>query len=356
MVLKIDLGGGNNVRYTMNFSLFSVLIPVYNMEKHLGKCIYSVLEQTYPNFEVILINNGSTDDSGKICDRYAKLDERIKVYHQSRQGLLMVRRNAIAHASGDYYLFLDGNDYWDTNLLENLSRTIWNYYCDMVIFNYRNVTPEVVYKNKPVFDDGTLFDTQDKSQIFKEIIQGNELINIYTIAVKNNIVEYEDYQKYKKIKEGIDLIQLLPILYKAKRILYIDKPMYNSRVKSHKPINNFYLNKIKDITIVHRLVLKYMELLGLTDRIYLNQFYSKYLESILLCLTEINDLNMNFTKKKCVFNKVQNIPLYKNSIPFIEKSHFTVKENIQLFLFKEKHYNLLILYENIVRILNKIST
>ena len=101
-------------------NLISVIIPVYNVEPYLEKCIKSVLEQTFANFELILIDDGSTDNSGIICDELAKTDKRIIVFHQENEGLSAARNKGIDVSRGDYLYFLDSDDWIEPNALERL--------------------------------------------------------------------------------------------------------------------------------------------------------------------------------------------------------------------------------------------
>ena len=91
--------------------LFSVIVPVYNVEEYLSKCIESVLGQTYTQFELILVNDGSTDNCGKICDEYAAKDRRIRVVHKENGGLVSARQKGAGEATGDYVCCLDGDDW-----------------------------------------------------------------------------------------------------------------------------------------------------------------------------------------------------------------------------------------------------
>ncbi len=100
--------------------MISVIVPVYNVESCLGKCLDSILEQTYRDFELLLIDDGATDSSGDICERYAKTDERIKVFHKPNGGLSDARNYGIERASGDYLTFIDSDDYIIANYLEVL--------------------------------------------------------------------------------------------------------------------------------------------------------------------------------------------------------------------------------------------
>ena len=92
----------------------SIIVPVYNVEHYLEECIKSVIEQTYKNIELILVDDGSTDKSGKICDNYSSLDERIIVIHKNNGGLSSARNVGLEAAQGRYIIFIDSDDYWYT--------------------------------------------------------------------------------------------------------------------------------------------------------------------------------------------------------------------------------------------------
>ena len=90
--------------------LVSIIVPVYNVEKYLPKCVGSLINQTYKNVEIILVDDGSTDQSGNICDTYLEKDNRIVVLHKKNGGLSDARNFGIEHAKGDYYSFVDSDD------------------------------------------------------------------------------------------------------------------------------------------------------------------------------------------------------------------------------------------------------
>ena len=118
--------------------LFSVLIPVYNTSKYLDECINSVLSQTEKDFEIVLLNDGSTDNSGDICDSYAeKYPDFIRVIHKENEGLMMTRRRGFKEAKGDYFICLDSDDYLrDNNALLKIKKMIVEKGCDLVVYNY----------------------------------------------------------------------------------------------------------------------------------------------------------------------------------------------------------------------------
>ena len=97
--------------------LISVIVPVYNVEKYLNKCVYSILNQSYRDLEIILVDDGSTDSSGRICDELSKLDPRILVVHKNNGGLSDARNAGMKIANGNYISFIDSDDYVDEKFI-----------------------------------------------------------------------------------------------------------------------------------------------------------------------------------------------------------------------------------------------
>ncbi|MBQ4058645.1 MAG: glycosyltransferase [Lachnospiraceae bacterium] len=117
----------------------SIVIPVYNNEKYVEKCIESVCTQSYQDLEIILVDDGSTDSSGAICDRYAEQDSRIIVLHQENGGVSNARNNGIDMATGEYLTFVDGDDYIGTDYIGDLVKCAQDNQADMVICGLRMV-------------------------------------------------------------------------------------------------------------------------------------------------------------------------------------------------------------------------
>ena len=117
----------------------SIIVPVYNVEEYIHKCINSILAQTYKDFELILINDGSPDNSGIICDEYARADSRIKVIHQQNSGLSAARNAGLAVAKGDYIGFVDSDDWIDKSMYESMITEAQTLEADIVICDYYKV-------------------------------------------------------------------------------------------------------------------------------------------------------------------------------------------------------------------------
>lgn len=120
----------------------TVVIPVYNVEKYLKKCVDSVEKQTYKNFEVILVDDGSTDSSGELCDVLAKENDNIRVIHQENKGLGGARSTGIKSCNTEYIMFLDSDDYIHPELLEKCMDVLKNNNCDIVLFDMINVNEQ----------------------------------------------------------------------------------------------------------------------------------------------------------------------------------------------------------------------
>lgn len=116
----------------------SIIVPIYNVEQYLTRCVESILNQTHHNFELILVNDGSQDSSGEICERYRERDNRVKVIHQYNQGAGIARNSGLAESKGKYIYFCDPDDYMECTLLEDNIRLAEMYAANMVIFGFWN--------------------------------------------------------------------------------------------------------------------------------------------------------------------------------------------------------------------------
>lgn len=325
---------------------YSVLVPVYNVEKYLEQCIESVINQTYQNFELILMDDGSTDSSGFICEKYVKNDTRVRVYHQENQGLLITRRNLLKYVEGDYCLFLDSDDYWDINLLKNVDESIKTYHCDMVIYNFKRVTSKGTFINKSILKDKHIYDSSNKAEIFEHLIDSSDLNNLWIKGVKRLIIDDTDYTQYKKLKQSEDLLQSLPLLYNAEKIVYIDKPMYNYRQNLNSISNTISEHALEDISVSRSILLSYIKKLKIDNEENLKKFYFFYMESVIDYISELINSNISKNRKIETMNRAKEIGLYIDANK--NKFNFPVYKRIRHYLFEKGCYSLLFLYEKIL--------
>lgn len=145
--------------------LVSVVLPIYNVEQYLDQCIISIVNQTYKNLEIILVDDGSPDNCPKICDDWAQKDSRIKVVHKQNAGLGMARNTGIDNASGKFIFFFDSDDYVDTTIVEKCVLSAQQHHSDVVVFGrfdvYENgkIQPCALKNDKPVYKHNEIVNT-----------------------------------------------------------------------------------------------------------------------------------------------------------------------------------------------------
>lgn len=206
--------------------LISVVIPVYNVAEYLVECIESVLKQTYTNLEIILVDDGSLDNSGKICDDYAKKDSRIVVIHKQNGGLSSARNAALEIIKGCYVVFVDSDDYIESTMIEVLYNKINQYNADISICAYR-LTSKI-----------DIFDSEPECREF--LMTGKKLIMAYINRDSNYTITHAVWNRlYKKeLLEGLkfcegrvheDILFSTEVMLRIQKAIYVDKYLYNYR-------------------------------------------------------------------------------------------------------------------------------
>ena len=212
----------------------SFIVPVYNVETYLPKCIESILDQTFNDIEIILIDDGSTDNSGNICDKYQIQDSRIQVIHQNNQGISHTRNIGIEQAKGKYISFIDSDDFVSNNYTEILLKAI-----------NRDTEIDISFcEYYIVKDDLSVVHTMNSS----DMIYDNET-GIYLLCQDKEIKNYVWGKLFKKelfasirFPEDRNMCEDMAILYKvfylARKIYHIQTPAYYYQVRTDSSINS----------------------------------------------------------------------------------------------------------------------
>ena len=178
----------------MEKELISIVVPIYNVEKYLRKCIDSIINQTYKNLEIILVDDESPDNCGEICEEYAKKDNRIVVIHKKNGGLSDARNAGIEVATGKYIGFVDSDDYIKEDMYENLYNDIKKYDVDISICKYIEV-----FENSTIYEDAS---NSNKIEIYDNVEMLKRLL------YNNNVTDHACNKLYK-----IDLFKINNIRY-----------------------------------------------------------------------------------------------------------------------------------------------
>ena len=217
----------------MTFPFFSILVPVYNVAPYLRECLDSVLGQSYPNFELLLVDDGSTDDSGSICDEYAAKDARIRVFHKPNGGQMAARCLAIANANGEYYVFLDSDDTLVPNALATLRSAVETSGADCVIYGIQWHAPDggSYPVSAPAEFCGRLL--TDKRMVLNLLLNDESYNSLCRKCTRAACFDGRDYSPWFSIQRGEDRLQSMEILENAERFYFLHEALYLYRLNEN---------------------------------------------------------------------------------------------------------------------------
>lgn len=247
----------------MREKLLSVIIPVYNVEKYLKRCVDSVLNQKYRNLQIILVDDGSTDSSGKICDEFLIKDDRINVIHKDNGGLSSARNIGLDNAKGELITFLDSDDYVDASMYNELIEILEKNSCDIAACAVQEVDEEYKIQTRKTFDNSLSFLTREEviEDLYKQEKVRFEVWNkVYTKEV------LEDVRFIKgQIYEDVNFDRL--VFQKIKKYAFLNKPLHFYLTK--RPGNTNSRFSEKKLNIFHELdkFIKDIETMGLPMRV-----------------------------------------------------------------------------------------
>ncbi len=199
-----------------------MIVPVYNIREYVGRCLESILAQTYSRLEILAIDDGSTDGSGKICDDFAKRDMRVRVIHQKNHGLAAARNKGLDNAKGEFIAFVDGDDYVRPFYIEKMYRKIWDTRMGIAICGYEEISEDGVAR-KFVPREEELAEGEAAVRLFleqenMEIVAWNKLYGRRLFELSG--MRYPDGEKYEDT-----LFTYMPLSL-AERVSYVSEALY----------------------------------------------------------------------------------------------------------------------------------
>lgn len=328
--------------------LVSIIVPVYNSEKYLEECILSVINQTYSNWELILIDDGSTDNSACICERYSEINKRIKTYHKSNEGPFCARLFGVSKSMGDYCMFLDSDDTFYEDALESILPYCNDGY-DLVQFSYSK------NKNRNKLNDFLKFDSTNIHE-FQKMVLLNRASSMPCKCIKSSILKFDDLNKeINRGKFAEDLEYTLYIVDHVNNAIFLKKDLFNYRdneTSTTHSINFFTFPKTFDFEVFSLQKNYCQKWLG--DLSLFEQEIKKYWLSfcyILLLKSFRNEYNGNYRIKAKTYLNVSFFGIYNNeifkNIKKLDMKRF--QKNVLLSYFKKRkiaisYYKLLFFY------------
>ena len=216
---------------------FSVVLSIYNVEPYLERCIESIINQSYKNLEIILVDDGSYDKCPEICDKWAEKDERIKVIHKSNAGLGMARNSGMELSTGDYICFFDSDDYIEKTLFEDVARYLKNNLVDLVEFGHYDVNSKgkIIHTFTPNLSKKIYIGEEIYTDFWPELIctdpktgkSSNLLMSAWCAIYKKECLDRAKFQ-FVSEREIIceDVYSLMKLMPNIESVQVIDKPYY----------------------------------------------------------------------------------------------------------------------------------
>lgn len=244
-------------------SKISIIVPIYNTERYLEECIESIVSQTYKNIEIILIDDGSTDKSGQICDKYSKKDSRIKIIHQENKGIGQTRNVGLQYATGEYIGWVDSDDIISNNMYEVLLKNMIKEDAQISCCNYKKI------KNK--LEDFCEMEKEDievkNEKVVKDMIRGEITCFLWDKLFKREL--FNDI-KFTNHKVGEDFVVNTTILSKNPKIVRTNGCYYFYRYREDSSLNNMNIESIKDLLKSNLLAAKILKEKNYDDENWMN--------------------------------------------------------------------------------------
>lgn len=235
---------------------FSIIVPVYNCQNYLRDCLESLSKQTFRDFEVIVVDDGSSDDSGNIADSFARMYDKINVIHCSNRGPYLARRLAISQAIGAYVVFLDADDGLRRDALEIISHYIDETPADIISFRYSSKPDYSTKEDEPYLQPG--YYAGSSYNLFKEAICLGRSNSLWGKAIRIGCIDIDDNQgAYEHFLMAEDLFQLIPIVDTARSLLRVEDSLYYYRPNESGSTSNYKQIYISDTDRVADRLLKY---------------------------------------------------------------------------------------------------
>ena len=309
----------------------SVIIPVYKAEYFLDKCVNSIINQTYENLEIILVDDGSPDNSPKMCDEWAQKDKRIKVIHKENGGASSARNKGLEDCTGDYIYFCDSDDFIEINCIEKLVDKIKDN--DVVIMGYNKVNGDKI--TAKVYNDKL-----SQNEFISEIIHEWDFGLLWNKLYKKEFIKSKFNEKFK-IRE--DLLFNSEYFKNVKKIGLINEPLYNYIDNPNSLTKGAKTIPFEQLKTIH---LNMLELLNQIDESIVPHQNATYLKSFINILKPFVYSKLKKEDKELVFNYLEDDTIKES---FKNYKTINLKESIFIFLLKHKKIKLLLFFIKLMR-------
>lgn len=334
----------------------SIIVPVYNASEYLNKCLDSIIEQTFKKLEIILVNDGSTDNSIDIINEYAKKDKRIIIIDKENEGVSIARNTGIKRSTGEYITFVDSDDYLEKDAIEKMYNIVTSKNVDIVRSNY-----QVHYNNTNKVDVGNLFGYENKVYNSKEIkndiipllLSGKIPCFIYLLMIKRELL-FKTKLFPLNIHMMEDVVLYIDLFTKSSNIYILGNVTYNINFNELGATNNkknYERNvfNILDVNSYLKEILKREKLLNKENILLLNNSNSEAITDFIFKQYLYGDNSIELCKKLSNDNVMNDI------INNIDKKKINIQRRIIVKLIKKRKFKTLKIYFKFRKFLRKLK-
>lgn len=291
---------------------FSILIPVYNAENYLRKCVNSILTQTIQDFELILLDDGSTDGSYDICEEYNEKHSCVRVIHQENAGPLLARKKLVEQSEGEYCIFADADDYLDSSFLREIKVVLERHLkCDMLCFGSFRVFENAVYPEELLYESEEVFRGNSKKQLYELAIQKSGLFSVWAKAFRRELIVTEEYQAYGNIRYGEDRIQVMQMLLQAKEVVYVPYRLYYYRATEGSLTQRVEIKRFENMYAYTDALEEFMKKAGIYTKTNCQMAYTSLMKDFLDSLLKYNTSEKTLQEKRQGLYLIRQMPYYK---------------------------------------------
>lgn len=334
---------------------FSVIVPIYNIEKYIRRCIESVLSQTFADFELILVDDGSPDNCPMICDEYAAKDKRIKVIHKENGGLVSARQAGICQAVGDYVFHLDGDDAILPDALESAYEIIQDTNADMVSFSYKVCVDGMVGDVVEDLADEGLYNKSDmEKHIYPNLLSNKYMKHLFYFlwgkAIKRELATKHQMNVNTAISMGEDVSCSTPCFLDANTVYMSKKAIYLYTVRGDSITTDFKISQISQVADV----IKGLKELDIEKPNDFDEQLSRY--SCFLCFAILASAaeGKHFSSIKGLKQAILN-SLHREEIQKANFENLTTKSRITIWLMKNQQFRLAFYFLYLCKIIKDIK-
>lgn len=321
----------------------SVIVPIYKVENKIKRCIDSLLEQSFVDFELILVDDGSPDKSAEICDRYAEIDSRIRVIHQQNGGVSKARNHGLESATGKYVTFVDSDDYVEVDYLKVLYDAIQNevdisicgiYYC-----NDQN-SDKLEQKR---YVDTIISINDEHTEYIADLLINRRFNYVYGKMYRNDVIQRYSVRFKEEISLGEDTIFVFDYLTHASKIAIVENAYYNYIKYSEGTLTSKFCRDIFNrYMYISRYIVRFFENQKIMDEYILTAIDLRILQSLKWALESIwTSEVLLYKEKSCLINKMLRTP---EVLEALSRNNCRELEWMEIKLICNKSANLLLLY------------